>query len=164
MGLPPSRGRWGICLALLALVGLSGCGGSTTTVKGKVYLDDKPLKGGNVTFTSVAGKGGDSSAIEEDGSYTIRRVPTGKVKIAVDTSSLNPAGRTEARKYEPPPGQKSPYGQSQGSDTAARYMPIPENYKDPEKSGLEFEVKGGSQTHDIKLTSSGGAAGGGAGQ
>jgi hypothetical protein len=157
----PSRGtgRWGTYLAFLALAGISGCGSSTATVKGKVFLDGKPLKGGTVVFASADGKGAPASGpIEEDGSYTVLRAPTGKVRIAVETESMNTGNPGEARKYKPPEGMKSPYGERK-TDNSARYTPIPEKYMKEETSGLEFEVKGGTNTHEIKLSSSAGGAG-----
>ena len=32
-----------------------------------------------------------------------------------------------------------------------KYVPIPPRYRDPEKSGLTYTVRAGSQTHDIEL-------------
>jgi len=160
MGLIPSRrpGRVGAFPIFLALIGMSGCAGGSATVKGKVYIDDKPLKGGTVSFVQE-GKPPALAQIDEDGSYTALRVPTGKVKIAVETESLNKGNLADARKYEPPAGQKSPYGKRKGAEEAARYMPIPTSYNNESTSGLELEVKSGSNPYDIKLVSSAGGAG-----
>jgi hypothetical protein len=162
MRLFSSRGRWDLFLGFLALVATSGCTGASATVKGKVTLDGQPVKGGTVTFASTEGKPPASGSIQQDGGYEVLRAPTGKVKITVETESLNPAGRGDARKYEPPAGQKSPYGNAKGGDDASRYVKIPEKYKLEETTDLAFEVKGGTNTHDLKLSS--GAGGGGAGQ
>jgi hypothetical protein len=42
-----------------------------------------------------------------------------------------------------------PGARSQGDEK--RYVPIPEQYSDPESSGLTLDVKKGTQQHDIDL-------------
>ena len=37
---------------------------------------------------------------------------------------------------------------------SARYVRIPEHYRDPNKSGLTYEVKSGAPPYEIKLSSS----------
>jgi len=132
---------------------MSGCGSSTAKVSGKVYYNGTLLKGGNVTFISSEGKPTVSAAIQADGTYTLPRAPTGKVKICVDTSSLNPATKTNAPKYGPPAGFEAPRGRKSGNaaDTADRYTWVPAHYADPDSSDLAYEVKGGNQEHDIQL-------------
>jgi hypothetical protein len=147
-------GRWAVVfLALPAALVLSGCGG-TGGVSGKVSYKGVPLKGGNVSFLSSDGKGTVSTSINEDGSYSLPRVPTGAVTICVETQSLNPAGKIRAPRYSPPPGQKAPEGLmavSNSAPPAKRYMWIPPQYADPTKSGLTYTVVGGSQIKDIEL-------------
>jgi hypothetical protein len=155
MGLSPSRGLpgWGTFLVLLALVALTGCGGSTSTVKGKVSYNGKLLKGGNVTFISTtSGKPSVSAPIMEDGTYLATGVPTGKVKICVETLSLNPAGKRTFPNYKPPGGQKAPGGlASSPEDMSKRYVEIPSAYSDADKTTLTCEVKGGTTEHNIEL-------------
>jgi hypothetical protein len=127
-----------------------GCGSQSATVSGKVSYNGKMLKGGNVTFVSTEGKPSASASIEENGTYTCK-APTGKVRISVETSSLKPTMMGGAKKYSAPAGQTSPYDTSGSTDASKRYVEIPDNYADPDKSGLTLEVKGGSQTHDIEL-------------
>jgi hypothetical protein len=172
MGLFPSRGliRWGMLLAFVVSIGMSGCGPSTATVTGKVYLDETPLKGGTVVFLPADGKGYGRADIQEDGSYKIEKAPAGKGKITVDTEWMNPANRADTSKftkYGPPPGAKAPDGKTlddifrkdKAGDLGARYIPIPPDYADPDKTTLTYDVKSGKQEHNIKLTSSTGGAG-----
>jgi hypothetical protein len=139
-------------LVLLAPLGLCGCR-SSATVSGKVSYNGVPLKGGNVTFVNSAGKPSVSTAIKEDGSYTLAKVPVGTVKIAVETASLNRPRKVQGPSYRPPPGQTAPGGfaASNAVDVTRLFVAIPAHYADPEKSGLTCTVKGGKQDHPIDL-------------
>jgi hypothetical protein len=153
MRLSPRRGvhRWAGALLLVSSFVSFGCGGPATgTVTGKVYLKDKPLKGGHVTFLTADKAVSRMAKIGEDGSYTIATVPVGLVKISVETKSLRQAAASP--RNAPPPGQKAP--NSTGPDPKEmldRYVAIPEKYADPLTSGLEYTVRGGNQPFDIKL-------------
>jgi hypothetical protein len=134
---------------------LVGCS-SSATVSGKVTYQARPLTGGTVLFTSTEGKGSRSAQIGEDGSYTIPNMPTGPVKIAVETKSAQPPTMLGGQpNMKPPPGVDLPpeaaksgvYGDSK-KKTAE---PIPEEYGDPDRSGLEYTVTRGSQTKNIDL-------------
>jgi hypothetical protein len=141
-------------LALLLLFGAAGCS-SYGTVSGKVSHKGQTLGGGTVVFFSP-GKGSVPAQISPDGSYTIAKVPIGPVKISVETASAKPAAAPKG--MTPPPGAanvppdaaNSPvYGGQKSS--GGKYVPIPENYGDPEKSGLSYTVQSGSQSHNIEL-------------
>jgi hypothetical protein len=157
MGLYSFRGpgRWGAFFAFL-LPALSGCS-SSGGVSGTVYLDDKPLKGGTVVFIGTEGKPSARADIEENGSYKIPKIAAGKVKITVDTSWLNKGNQARVPKGKFPTDMPNPYNRGGKKDLSARYVEIPEDYANPDKTSLTYDVKGGSQTHDIKLSSSGGA-------
>ncbi len=143
-------------LGLLVLA--TGCS-SHATISGKVTYLGKPLTGGIVLFVSADGKGTGRATIGSDGSYKIEKMPLGLAKIAVDTQSAQrPAsgGKGPPAGMKPPPGTKLPdaaknsgiYGSGAREGNAE---PIPENYADPEKSGLTYTVKSGSQPYDIEL-------------
>jgi hypothetical protein len=153
-------------LAVAALLGAAGCK-SYGDVSGKVTYKGQPLKGGTVTFTTP-GKGSVSAPIAEDGSYTAARVPAGEARIAVETKSVGPPAQTKGPaafkrgppKLRPPKDKdlesmpKDAHAPMSGDLPKAdykRFVPVPEQYADPEKSGLTFTVTGGPQTHDIDL-------------
>src|SRR5262245_12688033 len=101
---PPRRlGRWGLFLILVVSVGLSGCGGATGNISGKVSYKGAVLKGGSLTFVSSDKKPSVSTQINEDGTYTATRVPAGVVKVCVSTEALNPTKKAKVPKYNAPP-------------------------------------------------------------
>jgi hypothetical protein len=144
-----------LLLSLAASIGLFGCGGSSGTVAGKVYYKGELVKGGNVQFVASDGSAR-SSAIAEDGTYTIDKLHLGEAKISVDTSSFKPQKGFYAygsKPMKPPPGQPegSGYKPPDTQELAKRYVAIPEKYIDPNKSGLKYTVKSGRQDYDIKM-------------
>jgi hypothetical protein len=156
---PAGRGAFFPVGVLFLLTLAAGCSGSKGTITGKVTYQDQALTGGIVLFVSAAGNGTRRATIGSDGSFTIENMPVGMAKIAVDTrSAQGPAAgsRRPPANMTPPEGAKVPdaakksgiYGSAPRGGNA---VPIPENYADPEKSGLEYMVTGGTQTHNIDL-------------
>lgn len=145
--------RWSAFAIVAALLGAAGCGSPTGTVSGKVYYQDKLLKGGNVTFIHAEQKKSCMATIQEDGSYKVEKVPAGEVTITVETQSLKPVGGGNLPTYAPPPGMESPGGYKPPNlaANAKRYVPIPLDYAIPERSKLKYTVQGGSHDHDIKM-------------
>jgi hypothetical protein len=151
---------FGFVLLLSALPFLTGCG--SNKVSGKVTYQGKTVPGGMVVFHGPNNWTG-NSAIEQDGSYTIAKPPAGQVKITVDTSSMRPVQMP--RNAPPMPNMsaakdKMPANLPEAAKNnplynpslnAGRYLAIPANYADAEKSGLTYEVTSGAQTHDIEL-------------
>jgi len=155
----------------------TGCS-SEGSISGTISFEGKPLTGGKVLFWTSTGS--QTADIQQDGTYTIPKIATGSAKIAVDTSSArgpassgtNPmmGSGMMPNKGLPPGGLKD--GQpknmqpSKGADlpaamadtplynTPAKRAPaqkIPDNYADPEKSGLTYTIVSGPQTHNIDL-------------
>ncbi len=175
-----SRARVRLLLLLVLPLMVLGAGCSSEgSISGKVIYQNKPLTGGIVLFTSPDG-GSSTSNIAEDGSYTIPKMPTGPVKIAVDThsaqgpqapqgmgtkSKMGMSGKmptTKAPKAGPPGGMQPPKGAdipSAMSETPLYNTPpkrppaekIPENYADPDASGLTYTVLKGPQVFNIEL-------------
>jgi hypothetical protein len=146
--------RSALLLALLTL--FVGCG-SKGTVSGKVLYQGNPLPGGTVTFLQE--KGAFHSVIHEDGSYRVTGIAPGPATITVSSPDPpQPAGpqsmektveQAKAHKAEIPPEIAKHMGDPEAGKR--RYMAIPSNYKDPDKSGLTYTVKSGAQEHDIQL-------------
>ncbi len=85
----------------------------------------------------------------QDGTYKISKVPVGPAKITVDTSSLRPVPQKSLPgPYANAPKEALPKD-LQGDPE--HYVPIPDHYADPDKSGLTLDVKSGKNNHDIDL-------------
>jgi hypothetical protein len=150
------RGLWISGLALLFL-GSAGCS-SSGTVSGKVKMKDQTLDRGTITFTSLDKQWVRTSAIGEDGSYTISKAPPGPMKISIVSTGPTQQFQAKAKKKMPTTqGEKD-----EDLPTRARMMhmqgasrpsgpSVPKKYNDPETSGLTYEVKPGNQEHNIEL-------------
>jgi hypothetical protein len=143
----------------LATIGCTGKG----DIQGTVSYRPASKK---VAFGTVMFIGADNQPrygiINPDGTYLVRGVPSGKAKITV--ASPNPvqppdargAGRVDRAQI----GDRKPEGEGEPSATATAqpapevaksWFPIPEKYAEPDKSGLAFDVKRGTNTFDIIL-------------
>jgi len=131
---------------LLLAVAAGGCGRKTATVRGKVTYQGKALTMGNVIIVSEDGKATARGTIQPDGKYEVTKAPTGKVKVGV--SNPPPAG---APGGQPLSGSPNDPETKQAAALAAAYVPSPDTYTNPEKSGLTFEVPSGGKTIDIDL-------------
>lgn len=116
---------------------LSGCGGSSSTVSGKISHKGKPLNSGQILFQSEEGTV-QSAEIQSDGTYTVTGLPAGKAKIAVNVSPPPPKGPDGISADEPGTFEANP-------------VLVPPKYGKVETSELTYEVTGGSQTNDIDL-------------
>lgn len=134
------------------LVALSGCGPSAGSIQGKVTYKGKDLPSGTVTFLG-ASNDVVSAPIALDGTYTIPKVSLGlaKVTVSVPVPPSVPGGmKMDPAKMK---GGADPTGGTGTPPTApvGPRVKIPDLYQNPETSKLTFEVKPGSQSHDIKL-------------
>jgi hypothetical protein len=141
---------WWLSLTAVTVLGVSGCGQPAGSVSGKVSYRGKPLKGGSVTMILADGSKSAPATINEDGTYRLDKVLAGPVKVAVETQSL--AVQVRLPTYRPPAGTiAAGYAPPDSGGAARRYVRIPPQYADPEKSGLTYTVTAGSQTYDIDL-------------
>jgi hypothetical protein len=138
--------RWRRSLfALLAAVGLAGCGGSSgVPVSGTVRLNDQPLPGAVVMFypgPGTPGLGG-GAATESDGTYTLKPsrggggLPPGEYVVTI-SRSLRPDGSP------PPPGAKP-------IESDARET-LPAIYSSRQDSTLRVKVEAGKTAYDFAL-------------
>jgi hypothetical protein len=153
--LPPNKRKphfyFPLTVGVMLLAMLSaGCGGNTAEVSGTVKYQGKALPSGKVTFISEDGKIMEFAMIDSDGSYKITKAPLGSVKITVTTPPSSQDGGPEAAKDLMKDAGKHMPGTGPKKSTE-KVVPIPGNYGDPQKSGLTYEVKKGSQQHDIDL-------------
>jgi hypothetical protein len=170
MQLSAAKGRSLALVVGLALCSAAGCGPSYGSLSGKVTYNGKELKGGYVTLVPEGEGESFAGEIQEDGTYQLPRVKTGKYKICVDTSNLRPVRNTGPSyggaakkannvKNEPPKNANLPefYKMSnpqsaQQAQNAKKYVEIPEAYANPQSTTLSIEVKTPGQTYDIPLS------------
>jgi hypothetical protein len=128
----------GACLFVL------GCGATQGDLAGTVSYQGKTLHTGSV---QVLGNDGiaRSSLILADGSYLIRNIPIGDIKVAVNSPAPTDA---------PPPGQRKQFPKNDAAPAKAEqidWFSIPQKYADFNRSGLTMTLKAGANTWDIEL-------------
>jgi hypothetical protein len=134
-------------LSLLAVTLLaSGCGGGgdkPASVSGHVTYNGKAVTSGTVVLLGADGTASATGAVQPDGTYSIAKSPAGKVKVVFDNPPPPPVDR---RLPADDPESRA------AAEDAARYVPTPPHYKDPESSGLTLELqKGKNPNSDITL-------------
>jgi hypothetical protein len=113
-----------VCASMLVLAMVSGCGSgragkieaNRAPVTGTVTLDGTPLKGGSITFVSVADPNYRMTCmIKSDGSFKVSNAPSGDVLASVETETM---------KFSNPDG----------------YVRIPQKYAKTNTSGLKATI------------------------
>jgi len=138
-----SRRHFAAALFLLALTALFGCdrAPSTSTIKGTVTYQNKPVDYGAVVFI-VDDKDRVQVMLESDGSYVASGVPYGTAKIEVYSrraEQSRPAVHSKSvRKVEP--AIETPKG-----------VVIPKMYNDQETSGLKVVIDKSLVEYNIQL-------------
>jgi hypothetical protein len=135
---------------LVGLATLSGCGWRSGTVSGRVTYQGQPLPGGRIYFVTARGErhGVD---LREDGTYSLRGVPSGDLRVGVDNTSLYRIEQLRAGQAPGMPAQVAEQMLSKLPASPGRYVPIPAHYSDPAASGLRATVRRGSQGIDFNL-------------
>jgi hypothetical protein len=126
----------GLCTLVLCCT--LGCGGSTSSVSGRVTLDGQPLTKGTITFNPTGDAPAAIGQISSSGSYrlsvgTSSSVAPGQYQVTIVATEL----------VEPTPTDPSPLPK----------MLTPEKYNDPATSDLTADVKRGANRFDFELTS-----------
>jgi hypothetical protein len=129
--------------------GAAGCSTPTGDVSGQVKFEGTPIASGRIVFQSQEGKQEFYRSLIKDGSFEIKGVPVGEVKITVES-------------FPPPTGEPSNIpGKDLGimrdksgskPTGSGPYVKIPERYGSFDKSGLTYTVTQGPQTKDFNLT------------
>lgn len=140
------KARWMAAFALFMIPVISGCsGGGTCSVAGTVTYKTKPVYGGMVILIGDKDQTA-QGAIEFDGTYLVTNAPTGKVRIGVVSNKPQPPVSSSrsggSGEQMAPPG---PVGDPN------KWFAIDEKYGDPNSSGKEMTLKGGSNKIDITL-------------
>jgi hypothetical protein len=141
---------------LLFLAVCAGCSSSSQgTISGKVTYHGKPVPAGTVVFVPQV-QGGSFAAPIRDGQYKLENCPVGPAKIAVSSKqAITAPMKGMMSKTKPPPEIEEKLGRGAPAEGAssnnAPTASIPPRYQDPEKSGLSYTVKSGSQVHDIDI-------------
>lgn len=118
----------------------TGCGGGTGELNGTVTYKGQPLHTGSVL---VFGRDGipHSGLIQDDGTFSVPGIPTGPVKIGVsspDPREQRVAMRKKDQEIKPAP-------------VMPKWIAIPDQFADPDKSDLTFTVKHGKNSFNIDL-------------
>jgi hypothetical protein len=157
-----------VCSLFLIFAIVTGCGGSKKggDISGKVEYQGNPVTGGKIKFHPTGGGTPVESGIDPNGNYTVSGVPVGKNKVTIDTSSVKsdmekmsqkgmgtmPAGPDPSLMKDVPAGKKAPEGMPEMKSFMPKYVKIPDQYADVNKTPLEMEVKRGNQKKDFVLT------------
>jgi hypothetical protein len=124
---------------LLALV--VGCHGKAPSgeVSGRLTVAGVPVQFGTISFLNEQGQVATGNI--ENGAYRAIEVPTGSVKITVQSVKLGmPSGNP---KFGPLPSSPPQQG---------KFVPVPNRYTMPKTSPLQLDVVAGPQNKDFDLT------------
>ena len=121
---------------------LVGCGNAN--MSGKVTFDKKP-----VVFGTIQVIGPDrmprQATIAPDGSYSIKDIPPGDVKVGVTSVDPKSLGKKILRREGVDPKLDPNFEKIQG------WFPIPDTVGDANTSGLTFKLSRGDNPIDIEL-------------
>jgi hypothetical protein len=166
-----------VCLIVLgaAICGFAGCGPSKSPVQGLIYLDDKPLGGATVVFTSEDGSKTASGRSDEQGNFTLSYdngpgIPSGSYKVTVSKTEavgqMSGPGEGDTKDYiaqmmknksaasgpqmgpSGPPGSGPPAGGPKKTKSE-----IPSKYSSVTTTDITVQVPTGGKPVEIKLYS-----------
>jgi hypothetical protein len=150
MALIPVRPLIRVTLSMAAAAGLAlaapGCAKPTGSVSGKVVFNGKTVRSGSVMFL-----GSDSKPhygqITDEGKYTVEQIPAGPAKITV--SSPDPSFTPKRGRNVDDPGV--PARGEEARPEVKGWFALPPQYANPAQTPLTFEVKAGTNSHDLEL-------------
>lgn len=133
-------------ILLLTVFVATGCNAQKASVIGTVSYQGKPVTSGEVVFIDDAGHATMPAYVRPDGSYAIREASVGRKRV----SFRNP-------KPSPLPELDSPSSEQQDPElklmagALATYTPTPDQYRDPDSSGISFDLVPGENVCNIDL-------------
>jgi hypothetical protein len=139
-----------LALYAVLLIGLTGCGQATGTVKGKVTFKGVPIARGLISF--VPDRGAPHPAAIIDGAYETDAMPVGEYRITITINTV-PGAPTTSKQGE----NTSGLAVGEGLGPADRSPPpaknstatkLDEKYSSPESSGMKFMVQVGPNNYD----------------
>ena len=146
-------------IALLVLVGMSGCGGSSGDgfsgargqVSGKMTLDDKPLESGcQVIFISTKEGYTASGVVDDAGAYKlIYNGGAGMPAVEYQVQLTAPINTTPQDMNPSKMGANMTLGKKTKTEDAG---PFPSKYGSTTTSKLSYTVKEGNNTADFPLS------------
>jgi hypothetical protein len=148
MTIRPYRPAAAVFAAAVAF-GLTGCGGDDCVLKGKVTYQGKPVVYGAVIVVGPDGlrrKGG----LRDDGSYEIDKLPRGLCKISVHSPEPRDRNALPPEMRRPPNGPAGAPADLPPIDKS-KWMELPDQYADPDASGVTTTINGGENHFDIEL-------------
>jgi hypothetical protein len=119
-------------LLTACVVGCSNGGVKKVTIAGTVTHKGEPLRSGILRVVSTGGEFA-TAPIRADGTFTLTDVVPGEVQVGI---------MSEPQSSSSSDGKGRP---------AARQVPIPAKYQDPQKSGLKYTIAATSQPLVIEL-------------
>ena len=137
-------------LIVLTIAAMLGCGGENgkVTVSGIVKMDGQPLSNATIGFLTESGSSMASAATGADGRFRTD-VAIGKNKVTVS--------KTDPSSMPAPPANEestlSPNDNALAKMRSSINNSVPERFGDPNKSGLQYEIRSGMEPLDISITS-----------
>ena len=145
--------------ALLLLVSL-GCSGSNlpemAPVEGRVFFQEKPLEGADVTFICAGASRFSSGRTDADGKYTLTTfAPEDGAVVGQNTVTIAMPIVSQSASTPDTPLTGEYFELMKESQVKAAQNQLPTFYADPTTSGLTVDVQPGPNEHDIRLQPAG---------
>lgn len=137
-----------VMVIMLALISLSGCGG-TGNLSGKVTFNKQTVTSGTVQVIAEDGSS-HTSPIGMDGSYSINNIPTGKLLIGVD--SPNPKKHYETLLVMAKTEEQKKTIEAPSPEIIKTWIGLPDNLATPNDSNLTFDLQAGNNSYNLELT------------
>jgi len=121
---------------------------SGATLEGTITHNGRPVQFALVIVQSASGAGAPATGkAGPEGRYTVPNVPTGPVKVAVNTD----AGQGDLKTAQMQGGMYSGPDGKKAKRVNLDYNQVPKKYHTPESSTLTTTIASGSNTFDIDV-------------